>query len=111
MRSGTDQPFTARYIARIQMRYGLKPRYDRLRALGMLTLDEIAHALEVHPKTVKKWAVYGLVRGHAYSDKQECLFEPPGQDAPRKAQGTKLSQRMQPDKVVPQCFEEVQCEA
>jgi DNA invertase Pin-like site-specific DNA recombinase len=111
MRSGTDQPFTARYIARIQMRYGLKPRYDRLRALGMLTLDEIAHALEVHPKTVKKWAVYGLVRGHAYSDKQECLFESPGQDAPRKAQGTKLSQRMQLDKFVPQCFEEVQCEA
>lgn len=111
MRSGTDQPFTARYIARIQMRYGLKPRYDRLRALGMLTLDEIAHALEVHPKTVKKWAVHGLVRGHAYSDKQECLFESPGQDAPRKAQGTKLSQRMQPDKFVPQCFEEVQCEA
>jgi DNA invertase Pin-like site-specific DNA recombinase len=111
MRSGTDQPFTARYIARIQMRYGLKPRYDRLRALGMLTLDEIAHALEVHPKTVKKWAVHGLVRGHAYSDKQECLFESPGQDAPRKAQGTKLSQRMQPDKFVPQRFEEVQCEA
>jgi len=111
MRSGTDQPFTARYIARIQMRYGLKSRYDRLRDLGMFTLDEIAQALEVHPKTVKTWAVHGLVRGHAYSDKQECLYEPPRQDPPRKAQGMKLSQRMQPDKFVPQCFEEVQCEA
>ena len=111
MRSGTDQPFTARTIARIQMRYGLKPRYDRLRNLGMLTLDEIAQALEVHPKTVKTWAVHGLVRRHAYSDKPECLYESPGQDAPRKAQGMKLSQRIQPDKFVPQCFEEVQCEA
>jgi DNA invertase Pin-like site-specific DNA recombinase len=110
MRSGTARPFTARYIARIQMRYGLKPRYDRLRDLGMLTLDEIAQALAVHPKTVKTWAVHGLVRRHAYSDKPECLYESPGQDTPRKAQGTKLSQRMQPDKFVPQCFEEVQCE-
>lgn len=111
MRSGTDQPFTARYIARIQMHYGLKPRYDRLRDLGMLTLDEIAQLLAVHPKTVKTWAVYGLVRGHAYSDKPECLYEPPRQDAPKKAQGMKLSQRMQPHKFVPECFEEVQCEA
>jgi DNA invertase Pin-like site-specific DNA recombinase len=111
MRSGTDQPFTARYIARIQMRYGLKPRYDRLRDLGMLTLGEIAQALTVHPKTVKMWAVHGLVRRHAYSDKPECLYESPGQDAPRKAQGMKLSQRMQPDKFVPECFEEVQYEA
>jgi DNA invertase Pin-like site-specific DNA recombinase len=111
MRSGTGQPFTARYIARIQMRYALKPRYDRLRDLGMLTLDEIAQVLAVHPKTVKTWAVHGLVRQHAYSDKPECLYESPGEDAPRKAQGLRLSQRILPDKFVPQCLEEVQCEA
>jgi hypothetical protein len=68
------------------MRYGLKPRYDRLRDLGMLTLDEIAKALTVHPTTVKTWAVHGLVRRHAYSDKPECLYESPGQDAPRWTQ-------------------------
>jgi DNA invertase Pin-like site-specific DNA recombinase len=111
MRSGTGQPFTARYIARIQMRYALKPRYDRLRDLGMLTLDEIAQVLAVHPKTVKTWAVHGLVRQHAYSDKPECLYESPGEDAPRKAQGLRLSQRILSDKFVPQCLEEVQCEA
>jgi len=93
------------------MRYALKPRYDRLRDLGMLTLDEIAQVLAVHPKTVKTWAVHGLVRQHAYSDKPECLYESPGEDAPRKAQGLRLSQRILSDKFVPQCLEEVQCEA
>jgi hypothetical protein len=32
-------------------------------------------------------------RGHAYSDKNECLYEPPGDDAPRKTLGAKLSLR------------------
>jgi hypothetical protein len=111
LRSGKGQSFTARYIARIQKHYGLKTRYDRLRDLGMLTLDEIAHALAVHPKTVKTWAAHRMLRARAYTDKPECLYEPPGKDAPRKAQGMKLSQRMPPDQFMPECFEEVQCEA
>jgi len=108
LHSGTGQPFTARYIARIQLRYGLKPRYDRLRDKGLLTVDEMAQALAVHPKTVKTWAAYGMLRSHAYTDKPECLYEPPGKDAPRKAQGFKLSQRMP---LMPECSQEVQCEA
>lgn len=108
LRSGTGQPFTARYIARIQLRYGLKPRYDRLRDMGLLTVEEIAQALAVHPKTVKTWATYGMLRRHPYTDKPECLYEPPGKEAPRKAQGFKLSQRMP---LMPERFNEVQCEA
>ncbi|HET8666398.1 MAG TPA: recombinase family protein [Terriglobales bacterium] len=111
LRSGKGQRFTARYIARIQKHYGLKTRYHRLHDLGMLTLDEIAHALAVHPKTVKTWAAHGMLRAHPYTDKPECLYEPPGKNAPRKAQGMKLSQRMPPDQFMPECFEEVQCEA
>ena len=108
LRSGTGQSFTARFIARIQLHYGLKPRYDRLRDKGLLTLEEMAQALKVHPKTVKTWATYGMLRRHPYTDKPECLYERPRQDAPRKAQGLKLSDRAP---LLPEGFMEVQCEA
>jgi Recombinase zinc beta ribbon domain len=52
-RSGKGQRFTPRYIARIQKRYSLRSRFDRLRALSLLTLDEMARVLSVNPKTVK----------------------------------------------------------
>jgi DNA invertase Pin-like site-specific DNA recombinase len=99
-RSGKRQPFTVRYIARIQQNYGLQPRFERLRARGLLTLDEIAAALAVNPQTVKIWAAHGLLRAHAYTDKPERLYEPPGADGPRKAQGIKLSLRRVPTTVV-----------
>jgi DNA invertase Pin-like site-specific DNA recombinase len=54
-RSGKGQRFTSRYIARIQKRYALRSRFDRLRARGMLTVDEMAAALNVNSKTVKIW--------------------------------------------------------
>ena len=110
-RSGKRQPFTARYIARIQKNYRLRPRFERLRALGLLTLDEMANALSVNPKTVKIWAAQGLLRAHAYTDKPEHLYEPPSAGGPRKAQGIKLSSRRLTMSVVPQGSEEVQYEA
>jgi DNA invertase Pin-like site-specific DNA recombinase len=110
-RPGRGQRFTARYVARIQKHYSLRPRFDRLRALGMLTLEEMATTLSVNPKTVKIWAAHGLLRAHAYTDKPEHLYEPPGTDAPRKAQGRKLAMRRRPMAVMPECSKEVQCEA
>ena len=59
----------------------------------MLTLQETAGALKVTPHPVKIWLRRGLLRAHAYSDKNECLYEPLGDDAPRKAQGAKLAMR------------------
>jgi hypothetical protein len=106
--SGTSQPFTARYIARIQLHYELKPRYDRLRDRGLLTLKEMARALAVDPQNVKIWATHGMLHRHAYTDKPECLYEPTGKNATRKTQGVKLSQRMP---FMPDCSYEVQCEA
>ncbi len=111
LRSGKGQPFTARYIARIQKQYSLRSRFDRLRALGLLTLNEMARTLSVHPKTVKIWAVHALLKAHAYTDKPECLYKPPGPDRPRKAQGTKLSLRRPATIVMPECSKEVQYEA
>jgi len=108
---GRGKRFTARHIARIQRRYSLRPRFDRLRALGMLTLQEMATALSVNPKTVKIWAAHGLLNSYAYTDKPEYLYAPTGSDGPRKAQGRKLSMRRAAVPVVSERSKEVQCEA
>ncbi len=111
MNSGEGKSFTARIVARIQRRYQLTPRYDRLRKAGMLTVEEMAVVLDIGPQRVKIWNRHGLIRGHAYNGKNDCLYEHPGDNPPRKAMGVKLSKRRPDAKVVPQCTLEVQCEA
>jgi len=110
VRSGEGKAFTSRIVARIQRSYALMPRYDRLRKTGMLTIKEMAALLGICPQRVRIWSQHGLIRGHAYNDKNDCLYEPPGENSPRKAQGIKLSQR-RVTWVVSQRIEEVQCEA
>jgi hypothetical protein len=95
----------------IRRTYGLKSRHDRLRDAGMLTLDEIANLLAVKPHTVKLWRRNGLLRAHAYNDKNECLYEHPGDDPPVKTQGSRLSKRRRFSQVAPNPTQEVQCEA
>ena len=53
-------------------------RSDRLRIL--LTMEEIAALIQVKPHLVKLWHHQGVIRGHAYPDKNECLYEHPGSD-------------------------------
>ena len=111
MRPGAGASFHRQQVARLARTYRLKPRYDRLRERGMLTLQEMADKLQVTPLTVKIWRRRGLLRGQAYSDKNECLYEPPGDDAPSKAQGTKLSLRCVDPRFVSDRAKEVQYEA
>jgi hypothetical protein len=109
--TGEGRPFTSQAVARVMRRYSLTPRYDRLRKAGMLTVDEIAALLGVTPQRVTIWNRHGLLRGHSYNDKNDCLFEHPGDHPPRKAQGVKLSKRRSLNEVVPQSAQEVQYEA
>ncbi|KRB81057.1 recombinase family protein [Noviherbaspirillum sp. Root189] len=98
--SGAGKRFNSHMIARLQRSYGLKSRYDRLRETGLLTLHEMADALHLSPTHVKIWNRHGLIRGHAYSDKNECLYEPPGNNPPRKSLGVKFSRRLADSRVV-----------
>jgi hypothetical protein len=91
--TGEGRVFTSRAVARVMRQYRLTPRYDRLRNAGMLTVDEVAAILGVSPQLVTIRNRHGLLRGHAYNDKNDCLFEHPGDHPPRKAQGVKFSQR------------------
>jgi len=82
--SGAGKSFNHPMVNRIRVNYHLKTRYHRLRARGMLSLREIAKCLDVRPDTVKIWRRAGLLVAHRYNDKGQCLFEPPGADAPMK---------------------------
>jgi hypothetical protein len=92
-RSGMKLTFTANRVANLRRKYGLKSRYDRLRARGMLAADEVATQLGISVKGVGVWRRHGLLMGHPYNDKNWCLYEPLGDNAPSKQQGTKLSKR------------------
>jgi DNA invertase Pin-like site-specific DNA recombinase len=111
LQSGQGQPFTTRIVAGIQRRYRLTPRYDRLRKAGMLTLTEMSNVLGISPQCVKTWNRHGLILGHAYNGKNDRLYEHPGDNPPRKAQGVKLSKRAAISGIVTQRAKEVQCEA
>jgi DNA invertase Pin-like site-specific DNA recombinase len=86
LRSGEGGRFHRLTVARVRSAYALPSRYVRLRARGLLTQAEIAERLDVAPATVKNWRRAGLLAAHRYDDKGQCLFEPPGPDAPKKFQ-------------------------
>ncbi|HKY38023.1 MAG TPA: hypothetical protein VJN18_18905 [Polyangiaceae bacterium] len=73
-----------RMIARLRRDYRLASRFERLRARGLLTRDEIAKRLGVNVATVKYWRNRGWLRGVPYNDKSDYVYEPPGPDAPKK---------------------------
>ena len=111
LHTGEGKSFHSRIVARIRRAHRLKPRYDRLREAGMLTLAEMATLLGTCTDTVKQWGRHGLLKRHAYSDKSEYLYEHPGDDPPNKSQGEKLSERRRFPAVIPIRSKEVQCEA
>jgi hypothetical protein len=81
-RSGTGKPVNIMMVARVRDHYHLRSRYDRLRERGLLTLAELARALDISTATAKQWRLAGLLTAHAYNDKNQYLYERPGPGAP-----------------------------
>jgi DNA invertase Pin-like site-specific DNA recombinase len=76
--TGMAHKFDVIAVQRIRRAYGLKTRFERLREKGLLTVQELAKKIHVSSHTLKNWKNSGLIRGYAYNDKQECLYEPSG---------------------------------
>ena len=55
----------------------------------MLTLHEMATLLQITPQWVRIWYRNGILRGHAYTDKNECLYEHPGDKSTVQSPGHK----------------------
>ncbi len=110
--TGKGSMFRGRLVGNIRRQYDLKSRFDRLRAQGLLTVQEMAEKLGITWVTVRKWRQAGLLRGYVYDDKNNYLYEPPGESAPRKCMGKKLSKRCPSAQLehVSLCTEEVQYE-
>ena len=110
-RSGMGKPIDIMMVARVRDHYHLKPRYDRLRERGLLTLDEVARALGISTATAKQWRLAGLLQAEAYNDKNQYLYERPGPNAPTRYawKGIRRWQRQRRSRSHP--THEVQCEA
>jgi DNA invertase Pin-like site-specific DNA recombinase len=109
--SGWGQRFNSRIVARLRRDYQLKSRYDRLREKGLLTLEETSARLDIGPQCVITWRNNGLLRGYPVNDRDDWLYEDPGPNPPRKAQGVKLAKRRRFAENVVHGSKEVQCEA
>ena len=110
-RSGAGKPINDLMVWRVRRHYGLKSRYQRLRERGMLTKAEIATQLRVTPATIKVWRLGGLLPAHPYNDKGQCLYEPPGADAPVRNKWKGLTINKRPRRFVSKPAKGVQCEA
>ena len=68
--------FQSIHVYQLRQHHGLVDRYARLRAKGMLTAEELAHAHGVSARTI--WHRYrqGRIVGVQYNDWGSCLFPP-----------------------------------
>lgn len=74
LNSGEGRRFHRTMVTRIRVRYEIPSHYERLRARGMLSLQEIAKRFDVSPGTIKIWCRAGLLAPHRYDDRGRCLF-------------------------------------
>jgi hypothetical protein len=110
-RSGMGKAINPIMVWRVRRHYGLKNRYHRLRERGMLTLSELAKALRVATTTAKVWRRFGLLRAHAYNDKQQHLYEVPGPNAPVRYKWKGIQSAKRHRRSASNPTSEVQCEA
>ncbi|MGH9260922.1 MAG: MerR family transcriptional regulator, partial [Acidimicrobiales bacterium] len=95
-RSGEGKAFTRLIVLHLRRAHQLPSHADRLRARGLLTIDEIAEHLDVHRSTIKAWHRAGLLISHKANDKNERLYQPPTPGDPRlvKRMGSRLANRV-----------------
>ena len=71
-----DARFTAARVQYIAHAYRLRPRFDRLRARGLLTKNELAERLGIHASTLTSWVKHDIIKAHAYNG-HAWLYEEP----------------------------------
>ena len=105
VKSPTGRCFTRNILHQLRHLYGIRGPYESLRERGLLTLQEIAQRLGVHPGTVKAWARLGLLRVHRYDDHGRALYEDPGSARPVKYKWKRRNAQIQ---VIKECSDNVE---
>jgi hypothetical protein len=72
--TGGGAAFARLRVREVRLAYKLRSRYERLRARGYLTLQEMAQVLHVGPQTVKTWRRRGVLKGEAGDDRGNYLY-------------------------------------
>jgi len=89
VKSPSGKPFSVVIIKSTCRLHGIKTHRQRLRDTGMLTLREIAEHLGVCIDTVNDRHRAGLLQGHPFNARGECLYELPSEDICVRLQGGK----------------------
>ncbi|MBK6973268.1 MAG: recombinase family protein [Sterolibacteriaceae bacterium] len=96
-RNWRQEPFTYLKVRRMRIAYKLRSRYERLRARGLQTAEEIAQRLGVCVATVSHWANLGILEREIYGGPSHCLYvmpEPGTVVAPKIGRPRKLPSEM-----------------
>jgi DNA invertase Pin-like site-specific DNA recombinase len=75
-RNWKGEPFTPKRTRYLRLAYGLKNRFDRLRASGFLTAAEMARSLGVCTSKVHDLGRDGVLSRERYGNDQRCLYAP-----------------------------------
>jgi DNA invertase Pin-like site-specific DNA recombinase len=78
---GWGKPFTVVSLTQLCRNRGIPDHQQRLRAAGMLTLEEIADQLGVSTATIKTWQRRGTITGRRIDARRAHLYHP-GQTRP-----------------------------
>jgi DNA invertase Pin-like site-specific DNA recombinase len=79
LQPGVADRFSLFIIWKLRRAYHLEGHATRLRRRGLLTVQEMAAALGVHPSTVKARRARGQLASEVCNDKGERLYAPPGE--------------------------------
>lgn len=77
--SGTGKSFNVSRVKGVRRAYGLARREERLKAAGLLTLEEVAARLGLHKETVKRYRREGRLKVccHPINDANQFMYEDP----------------------------------
>jgi len=78
---GWGKPFTVVSLTQLCRNRNIPSHHERLRAAGMLTLEEIAAQLDVTAQTIKIWQRRGDITGRRIDGRRAHLYHP-GQNQP-----------------------------
>src|SRR5207253_8029295 len=91
------KPFRASIVTNLRHSHQLRPRWERLRARGLLTLHELAAHLHVCADTVERWRDLHLLRCEQVNDKGERLYYLPTGRLPAKWKHKARPSQLVPD--------------
>lgn len=86
-RNWRGQEFTEKKVSLVRRTYGLTSRYERLRARGLLSAEELAEQLNVSTTTIHAWGRQGILQRQLHGNTKRCLYAPPSGIVPVKGHG------------------------